>query len=172
MGWRRRDRDRWVQHVGPHRYSVALGEQERGLLGQLVEQLRTLLAATTDDPSTRRLFPTAYNEDPERDQAYQVLARDELLERRLAALDTTTATLHATELDLAAISAWSAAVNDLRLVLGTRLDVTEDQSPPSADDPEAPAYAVYAWLTELLDGIVEAQSDGLADGLADDAAQP
>ena len=170
MGWRRRDR--WVEHVGPDRYALSLGEEERELLGQLIEQLRTLLAATTDDPSVRRLFPTAYNQDPERDQAYQVLARDELLERRLAALDGTTATLHATELDQAEISAWSAAVNDLRLVLGTRLDVTEDQPAPADDDPEAPAYAVYGWLTALLDGIVEALSEGLADGLADSGAQP
>ena len=42
---------------------------------------------TTDDPSVRRLFPTAYHEDPERDREYQQLVRDELLERRLAALD-------------------------------------------------------------------------------------
>jgi hypothetical protein len=172
----RRRRDRWVRHTGPHRYSLSLGDQERTLLRELVDQLRRLLAETTDDPTVRRLFPTAYNEDPERDQAYQVLARDELLERRLAALDATTATIDATELDLAALSAWSAAVNDLRLVLGTRLDVQEDQSLPDPDDADAPAYAVYAWLTELLDGIIEALSDGLADGpvdgLSDDPAQP
>ena len=170
MGWRRRNR--WVEHVGPHRYAVSLGEQERELLGELVDQLRTLLGTTTDDPTVRRLFPTAYLEDPEHDAAYQVLARDELLERRLAALDATTATLHDEELDLATLSAWSACVNDLRLVLGTRLDVTEDRGAPDLDDPDAPAYAVYAWLTEVLDGIIEALSDGLADGLADDAAQP
>ena len=164
----RRRRGRWIEHTGPHRYAVALGEEERALLRELVDQLRALLTATTDDPTVRRLFPTAYNEDPERDQAYQVLARDELLERRLAALDATTATIDATELDLAALTAWSAAVNDLRLVLGTRLDVQEDQSLPAPDDPDAPAYAVYGWLTQVLDGIVEA----LSDGLSDNPAQP
>ena len=175
-----RRRNAWVEHVGPHRYAVSLGDQERALLGELVEQLRTLLEATTDDPTVRRLFPTAYIEDPELDQAYQVLARDELLERRLAALGATTATLHDTELDLAGLSAWSATVNDLRLVLGTRLDVSEEQVLPAPDDPDAPAYAVYAWLTEVLDGIIQALSDGLADGpvedpddgLSDDGAQP
>ncbi len=170
MGWRRRQR--WVEHVGPGRYAVALGARERELLGDLVGQLRALLAETTDDPTVRRLFPTAYHEDPERDAGYQLLARDELLERRLGALDRTTKTLDADEVDQATLSAWSAAVNDLRLVLGTRLDVSEDQRPPASDDPDAAAFAVYAWLTEVLDGIVEALSDGLGDGLAEDGAQP
>ena len=170
MGWFRRSR--WVAHVAPGRYRVELGDEERELLGRLVDQLRDLLGDTTDDPSVRRLFPTAYNEDEQRDQEYQVLARDELLARRMTALDTTTATLDRTELDLAELSCWSAAVNDLRLVLGTRLDVGEDQHLPDPEDPDAPAYAVYAWLTELLDGIIDALSDGLVDGLSDDEPRP
>ncbi len=157
----------WVRRVGPGRYEVSLAAEERELLGSLVDQLRTLLAETTDDPSVKRLFPTAYHEDPERDREYQQLARDELLEHRLASLDTTTKTLEATELDRASLTAWMGAVNDLRLVLGTRLDVSEDGDPPALDDPEAPAFAVYAYLTELLDGLV----DALADGLADEPAQ-
>jgi len=157
----------WVRRVAPGRYEVSLAPEERELLGNLVGQLRSLLSETTDDPSMKRLFPTAYHEDPERDREYQQLARDELLEHRLATLDTTTATLEATELDREALSAWMSAVNDLRLVLGTRLDVSEEGDPPALDDPEAPAFAVYAYLTEVLDGIVVA----LADGLADEPAQ-
>jgi hypothetical protein len=153
----------WIQHVGPGRYAVGLRDEERDLLRSLVGQLRSLLEDTTDDPSVRRLFPTAYHDDEEKDHEYQVLARGELLDRRLAALDATAATLDANELDHEAVSAWMAAVNDLRLVLGTRLDVAEDQPAPDADDPEAPAYAVYAYLTEVLDGLVDALADGLAD---------
>ncbi len=161
MAWSRRA---WVQRVGPDRYEVQLADEERTLLRELVGQLRALLEDTTDDPTVRRLFPTAYHDDPERDQEYQQLARGELLERRLSALDATTATIEATELDQAALTAWLASVNDLRLVLGTRLDIAEDEPPPDLDDPDAPAYAVYAYLTEVLDAIVEALADGLADG--------
>ena len=160
-------RSRWVRHVGPGRYEVTLAPEERQLLADLVDQLRTLLRETTDDPSVKRLFPTAYNEDPERDREYQLLARDELLEHRLSTLDAMTATLDETELDREALSGWMTAINDLRLVLGTRLDVSEDEAPPELDDPDAAVYAVYAYLTERLDGIVEA----LADGLADEPAQ-
>jgi hypothetical protein len=161
MAWPRR---RWVRRSGPGRYAVRLADDERAALGSLVDQLRTLLTATTDDPNVRRLFPTAYNDDVERDREYQQLARDELLTRRLASLDVVTASLDATELDEAQLSAWMGGVNDLRLVLGTTLDVSEDGRPPSADDPEAPTYAVYAYLTEVLDGIVEALGEGLGDG--------
>ena len=71
----------------------------------------------------RRLFPTAYHDDPERDREYQQLVRDELLERRLAALATVEATAAADELDEEQLTGWLTALNDLRLVLGTRLDV-------------------------------------------------
>ena len=160
MAWPRR---RWVRRTGPGRYAVRLSEDERALLGTLVDQLRTLLTASTDDPTVRRLFPTAYHDDPERDREYQQLVRDELLTRRLATLDSVTASLEATELDEGQLSAWMGAVNDLRLVLGTTLDVSEDGVPPDPEAPDAPTYAVYGYLSAILDGIVEALAEGLGD---------
>lgn len=160
MAWPRRP---WVRRTGPGRYAVRLSDQERELLGTLVGQLRELLTAGTDDPNVRRLFPTAYHDDAERDREYQQLVRDELVGRRLATLDAITASLAATELDEAQLSAWMGGVNDLRLVLGTSLDVSEEGLPPDPDAPEAPTYAVYAYLSAILDGIVAALADGLAD---------
>ena len=46
------------------------------------------------------------------------------------------------------------AVNSLRLVLGTRLDVSEDMDEVDPDHPEAPAFAVYQYLSFLLETIV------------------
>ena len=51
-----------------------LPEAARQVLGQLCGELRELLG--TDDPSLRRLFPTAYLEDPERDAELVALAVD------------------------------------------------------------------------------------------------
>jgi hypothetical protein len=153
-----------IRRVAPNRYAVAIQDWERGLLVGLARDLRSLLVETTDDPSVRRLFPTAYHDQPERDREYQVLARDELLQRRLAALDAMTAATGETELDLAGLSAWMRAVNDLRLVLGTNLDVSEDDPPRvRADDPDAAAREVYGYLTGLLAEIVDALEDGLGD---------
>lgn len=149
-------------------YEVHLPEPERDLLGNLVDQLRELLTETTDDPSLRRLFPTAYNEDVERDREYQQLVRDELLERRLAALTIVEATLADPELTEEQLSAWLGAVNDLRLVLGTRLDVSEEPLEIEADDPDAPAYAVYEYLGFLLSEVVDALAEGLPEPTADE----
>lgn len=158
MIWRSRRR---VSRTRQGTYAVRLPAPERDLLRNLVEQLRELLEVTTDDPSVRRLFPTAYHEDPERDREYQQLVRDELLERRLAALETVEETAAADELDEHQLTAWLTALNDLRLVLGTRLDVSEDQPELGEDDPDAPAMAVYGYLSVLLGDIVDALADDL-----------
>lgn len=154
-------RRRRVTRTDEGTYRIQLPEPERDLLGNLVDQLRELLMETTDDPTVRRLFPTAYNEDVERDREYQQLVRDELLERRLAALATVEATLAEPELTEVQLSAWLSAVNDVRLVLGTRLDVGEELLDIEADDPDAPAYAVYEYLGFLLSEVVDALTEGL-----------
>jgi hypothetical protein len=46
------------------------------------------------------------------------------------------------------------ALNDLRLVLGERLGVTEDVYERDVD-PRVPELAVYGWLTWLRGSIVE-----------------
>jgi hypothetical protein len=154
------DRDR-VKRRGKGRYQVKLRPNERVLVADLVGQLREQLVASTDDPSVRRLFPPAYPDDPERDAGYQVLTRDELLEHRLAALDTVEATLDGSELDDAGMTAWMSTLNSLRLVLGTRLDVDEELPQLDAADPLAPAYAVYEYLGWLLSQVVDSLSTDL-----------
>ena len=156
---------RRVKRLGPDRYRIQLPEQEREVLRSLVPQLRELL--TTDDPSLTRLFPTAYPDDPERDAGYQALVRDELLEKRFASLDVLEATIDAAdgrrELSGDELSAWMLALNDLRLVLGTRLDVTEDDDAGDIDpsDPDAPAWAIYHYLAMLLTFVVDALAEKL-----------
>ena len=142
-------------------YDLHLPAAERALLVNLVDQLRELLSLTTDDPAVRRLFPTAYHEDAERDREYQQLVRDELLERRLAALATVEETTFLDEVTEEQLSGWLTALNDLRLVLGTRLDVSEDDGELEEDDPNAPALAVYGYLGFLLSEVVEALAEGL-----------
>ncbi len=142
-------------------YAVRLPTEERELLASLVDQLRELLELSTDDPSVRRLFPTAYHDDAERDREYQQLVRDELLERRLTALSTVEESAESAELDEAQLGAWLTALNDLRLVLGTRLDVSEDQAAIDEDHPDAPALAVYGYLSGLLDEVVAALAEDL-----------
>jgi len=147
---------RRVKRTAPGRYLITIPEPEQDLLRTLVPQLRDLLS--TDDPSLTRLFPTAYPDDPERDAGYHAMVRDELLEKRFHSLDVLERTLDGGEVDEDTLSSWMRALNDLRLVLGTRLDVSEDDDPADLDpdDPLTPAWSVYHYLGGLQGLIIDA----------------
>jgi hypothetical protein len=135
-------------------FSLKLPDVERDLLRSLLPQLRDLLV--TDDDLTVRLFPPAYANDPERNAEYVEMVRDELLEKRLGVLDIVEETLDATNVDEDQLSGWMGAVNDMRLVLGTRLDISEEATGVADDHPDAALYAVYDYLTHLVATIVDA----------------
>jgi len=138
-------------------YALRLPDGERDILRQLPGELKQLLDSD-DDPALRRLFPPAYTDDVVKDAEYQMLMRRELLERHRASLDVVERTVDAEVVSEDELSAWMAALNQLRLVLGTRLDVTEDMEQPADDDPAARPYALYAYLSFLQDQIVSALS--------------
>ena len=138
---------------------LRLSREERSLLAGVVAELRALLEGAPGDPSLRRLFPPAYDE-AEDESAYRDLMGGELLEGRLAALELVAQTLDQERLDAEEADAWLRALNDLRLVLGTRLDVREDTFAEQLrqDDPRAPALAIYAYLSWMQEQLIEALS--------------
>lgn len=136
-------------------FELRLGDDERELIARLAAELRDLLVSEETD-GLERLYPPGYANDPDREQEYQQLTHDELLTKRLASIDVVEQTVTQTSLDEDQINAWMGAINDLRLVLGTRLDVTEDMDDIEPDDPRAGAFAVYHYLTYLLAEIVYA----------------
>ena len=99
------------------------------VVGRICAELRESLAEGVDDPSMRRLFPTAYTDAPERERAYAELVRDDLVGSRLLALDTVAATIDDDRITTEQAEQWMAALNAVRLTLGTRLDVSEDRDP-------------------------------------------
>jgi hypothetical protein len=139
-------------------FALSISADERDVLRDLPGQLRELLA--TDDPSLRRLFPPAYPDDDELEAEYRELMAGDLLERHNAALDVMAETVDRDRLTEDEVVGWLGALNDLRLVLGTRLDVTEDLDPSSIepDDPRFAAFALYHYLTWLQDELVGALS--------------
>lgn len=147
-----------VRRTGPDRFAVELDPQVRRLIAQMADELRQLLS--TDSPALARLFPPPYGDDEERNQGYAVLAGAELVERRLAALDVVEGTVDAQELDGEQLEAWMRSINDVRLVLGTLLEVDEDDERGRRRDDE-PAYGAYELMGWLLDTIVEALADDL-----------
>jgi hypothetical protein len=140
-------------------YRLDVPETERELLRRLLPQLRTVLTdEAPPDERARRLFPPAYTDDEAADAEYQRLMREDLVASHLAALETVDASLDATELSEEQLVAWMSAVNSVRLVLGTLLDVNEELDIGRLPDatPDIESYALYAYLSNLLGDMVDA----------------
>jgi hypothetical protein len=130
------------------------------LLRSLPAQLRELLAEDRSDPTLRRLFPVAYPVDPEFDEEYNSLVGDELADNHREALGVLASTAGEERLSEDQLLAWMRALNQLRLVLGTRLDVDDETSSylPDPDDPDAPVRTAFIYLGWLQEQVVEALS--------------
>lgn len=149
-----------IARLGPGRFALRIPREERRLLRNLLPDLGELVA--TRDPATKRLFPTAYVDDPEKEAEYQGMMAEDLAAGRLAAIQTVEETIDQPRIDLPALEQWMEAINSLRLVLGTRLEVGEDLPLLDPHDPDAPAYAVYEYLGWLMEQAVRAMSEDLA----------
>ena len=140
-------------------FELRLDGGDRDVLRGLPGQLRELLEREdpSSDPAVARLYPAAYPDDPLRNLEYEQVAGDDLTAGRLAAIDRMEATLDADRLSEDDVLAWLGVCNDLRLVLGSRLDITEEttQRDFAREDPRSRAYALYTYLTWLVDAIVE-----------------
>ena len=143
--------------------SLRLSAREREVLRTLPGQLRELLLSTPDDPSVRRLHPPAYTDRPSHEEEYRRFMGDDLQESHLAALAVLEESVDADRLSEEQAQGWLSAINALRLVLGTQLDVTEDLDGAGIDpeDPRAPGLALYGYLSWLLDQLVDALAAGL-----------
>jgi hypothetical protein len=139
-------------------YRLRLSDGERELLERLPAELLALLAAEPDDPALRRLRPSAYEDDPEAEDEYRRLMDGELQEGRRDALRLLADTASRDRLTAEELDAWLRALTDLRLALGTRLDVTEEIYSHEIDqrDPRAYELAVFAYLSWLQEQAVEA----------------
>ena len=152
--------------------AVVLEAGEAAVLTRLCEELTTLLNAggggEQSDPVLERLFPRAYL-DPTEEEAeaeWQRFVHDDLVDGRRQAVATVEGSLAGAlvrrgrfELTLSQeqAQAWLAVINDARLALGTRLNVTEDMdlSRLNPDDPDTAPYAVYWWLGVLEERLVD-----------------
>ena len=143
-------------------FRLRLSDAERQLLRELPAQLLALLTADPEDPSLRRLRPTAYEDDAEAEDEFRRLMDGELLESRREALLVLVDTAARDRLTAEELDAWLRALTDLRLAVGTRLDVTEDTYAREIDprDPQAYELSVFAYLSWLQDAAVEAAMEG------------
>ena len=150
---------------------VRLSDDERAVVGGLSLELRELLDVAApgkdeEDDGLRRLFPPAYTkeEDKDQDMEYRVVKGDELLESHQGALALLRETAANERLTPDEAYAWMQALNQLRLVLGTRLGVTEEGDELiglAEDDPLFHGFVLYDYLTHLQGELIDALESGL-----------
>jgi uncharacterized protein DUF2017 len=144
------------------RLRLRLEPEEVTLLSMLLDELDALLESPAEagDDVLRRLNPAAYRDDPEAEEEFRSLTEASLRTSRSERIGACRADLAAgADLELSDPDAgkrWIQVLNDLRLALGTRLGITEDDDPDlDPTDPAAQPRVVYYWLTAVQDSVVQ-----------------
>ena len=172
-----------VEPVGTAGLRIELEEVEAALLVSLAQQLVDLVRAddaddadplvaivgidpgarTPDDPALRRLLPDAYADDDEAAARFRQFTERDLRARKVAdaarVLQMLDRAPRGFVVDGDDVRRWVGFLNDARLALGARLEITEDahewlEALPD-DDPRAGLYQVYDWLTFLQESLVQ-----------------
>jgi hypothetical protein len=147
-------------------FALELAPWVREVVRRLCDDLRELLINehAAGDPAVARLFPAAYD-DPLRNLDYERDAGNQLLASRLADLDTVQGTLANETLSEDELLAWLRTINDTRLVLGTRLDVTEESTFAdfAGDEAATETFDLYHLLGELQAWMLAALDPELED---------
>ena len=124
-----------------------------------------------DDPALARLVPSPYPDDQDAAAEFRRLTESDLLTARRADAETVIEMLGDVDeavldsdaahdvvpiaIDGRHLSAWLRTLTALRLVLASRIGITDEDERP-VDDPR---HRVYEWLAYRLDQLVESALD-------------
>jgi hypothetical protein len=159
--------------------TLKLDDAELGVLSQLFEQMADLLehpeseagadplakmlnmsgsTQISEDPALARLFPDGYSDDERASADFRRFTEQDLRAQKLAALTTVRDSLSdwtgKSIIDAQQAQDWLRAINDLRLVLGTRLEITDEvETDFEADEP---GIHLYNYLTYLQGTLIDA----------------
>lgn len=159
--------------------TLKLDDAELGVLSQLFEQMAELLehpeseagadplakmlnmsgsTQISEDPALARLFPDGYSDDEHASADFRRFTEQDLRAQKLAALTTVRESLDGwigkSSITAQQAQDWLKAINDLRLVLGTRLEITDEvETDFEADEP---GIHLYNYLTYLQGTLIEA----------------
>ena len=155
--------------------SVSADDALDKLLAEAVEAAEAAEAAETggpaaeppripDDPVLARLLPDAYQDDPAAAGEFRKYTESSLREAKKyfahSLLDTLPPSGGRVKLTGDQARDWLRALNDVRLMFGVRLEVTEDFEEQLAsfapEDPRIAAFEVYGWLGAVQESLVRA----------------
>ena len=158
--------------------TLKLDDAELGVLSRLFEQMAELLndsesesnsdplakmlnmsgsTQISDDPALARLFPNGYTDDEHASADFRRFTEQDLRATKIAALATVRENLNdwtgKSTVSAQQAQDWLKALNDLRLVLGTRLEITDEvEIDFEADEP---GIHLYNYLTYLQGTLID-----------------
>jgi hypothetical protein len=139
-----------------------------GKPADVIDDLETAFAdeqpLAPDDPVLARLLPDAYQDDPAAAGEFRKYTESSLRESKKYFAQTMLDTLppNGGRVKLTGDQArdWLRALNDVRLMFGVRLEVSEDFEEQLAGldprDPRVAAFEVYGWLGAVQESLVQA----------------
>ena len=123
-------------------------------------------AELPDDPVLARLLPDAYSDDPDASAEFRRYTEETLRAGKINSAQAVLASLPAGGGDVVLSEPecqhWLKALNDVRLALGVRLGITDEEQDLTenlaASDPRSAYIWVYQWLAYLQDSLIESLS--------------
>ena len=159
--------------------TLKLDAAELGVLTQLFDQMAELLedpdsennsdplakllnmsgsTQISEDPALARLFPDGYSGDEHASTDFRRFTEQDLRAQKIAALSVARETLAEwsgkSTVTPQQAQHWLKALNDLRLVLGTRLEITDEDD--RYRDSDEPGIQLYNYLTYLQGTLIDA----------------
>lgn len=161
--------------------TLKLDAAELGVLTQLFDQMAELLedpdsennsdplakllnmsgsTQISEDPALARLFPDGYSGDEHASADFRRFTEQDLRAQKIAALSVARETLAEwsgkSTVTPQQAQHWLKALNDLRLVLGTRLEITDEDD--GYHDSDEPGIQLYNYLTYLQGTLIDAMT--------------
>ena len=182
------------QRTATGRVVLRVDQVERGLLMSVARQVMDLvqpaeaspdqdpLAAQlgwvdgdvgiSDDPAVARLLPDAYD-DPDDAREFRRFTENDLRQSKMQQAMTVVEEIERSGEKVAVTStdSWLGLLNDARIAIGTRIQISEDNHEELAGlpdgDPRSGLFHVYDWLTFLQESLVRCMDPALY-GFSDD----
>ena len=182
------------QRTATGRVVLRVDQVERGLLMSVARQVMDLVqpaeaspdqdplaaqvgwvdgdVAISDDPAVARLLPDAYD-DPDDAQEFRRFTENDLRQSKMQHAMTVVEEIERSGEKVAVTStdSWLGLLNDARIAIGTRIQISEDNHEELAglpdDDSRSGLFHVYDWLTFLQESLVLCMDPALY-GFSDD----
>ena len=142
-----------IRRIGEDTFENLLRDEEKELLlilPDLVEE-----AILMNSPYVTRLFPPTYPFDDSAQNIIERATTKSLAEKHIELLTCFAKTLNKATLSTSDVVVWTGAINDIRLLMGTALDVCEDMDLPKEDDPRFEDFVIYNYLSWLQSSLLE-----------------